>query len=104
MVVGKWEAMNEGLKIVITIDQNGTWLTEAYLPGEVSARILTGGWKIRGNDFIWTYDVDNFNFQAGEEDVNRIVEITEDKLVLEEMNGTVTTYNKFDAHKTPCPL
>jgi len=102
--VGQWETIVEGQKVTVTINKNGTWLSEGYHPVEKTPLIATGEWKVRDDNIVWTYDVDNFFFKAGEEDINRILEVTKDTFIVEEINGMKATYIRVDTNKKACPL
>jgi len=97
--VGTWEAKAGGARIVTTIKQDGTWISEGYCPYKESPDITTGSWEVKDNKFLWTYDKDNILFRAGEKDINPILGVTNEKFILKEMSGIITTFKRIGGKK-----
>lgn len=97
--IGIWKATAGSVRTVITIKQDGTWVSEGYCPYKESPTIRTGSWEVKDNKFIWTYDKDNILLRAGEEDINPILEVTKEKFILKEMSGNVTTFKRIDDNR-----
>jgi len=91
--IGSWEGISSKSPIhgLTILKSDGTYRTTLYIKEKVILE-TTGRWFIRDNKFVWTYDRDMGPYRKGEEDVNLIVKYENDKFVLQEWDGSFTTF------------
>lgn len=89
-LVGSWTSVNSGDdlsgSIVLGSDRRFTCVCRR---GERIVSSSRGNWFVREGVFVWVYD-----HAPGFEDPNPIVEFSPDKVVIQEVSGTLTTLTR----------
>lgn len=89
-LVGSWKASVAGIPDVTgtaTLRADGRFTSTGASPGQAVS--MQGRWFLRAGALVWVYDQ-----MPGAEDVNPILEISQDDFKIQEMSGLVTTFTR----------
>ena len=87
--VGTWLSEAEGVANVTTLMADGRFRTE-HLAGIQVLGVTSGRWELRGNAIRWSYDAPQSELPA--DDVNPVVLKTPDRFVVQEVNGSESSF------------
>ncbi|MBU0500301.1 MAG: hypothetical protein KJ558_02630 [Gammaproteobacteria bacterium] len=96
LIVGDWEARSGTLVARVIINGSGNFSGVLGENGKVSW-VYSGTWKIEGKELVWHYDDSLQSLPEhlrGKSERNKIMTLDRSKLVLQETDGRVTSYQR----------